>query len=70
METIMSKEELLRKYIDQASHNLFCYSADYAMTRPKPGYEKDFAEAERELEMLEEMLANAQAGREGNDDER
>jgi len=42
----------LRKMINRANHNVFCYSIDYAMTRPKDGFKRQWQEAKNELDML------------------
>lgn len=51
----MGREELLERYIDLESHNLFCYSANYGMTEPKPGCEKEWHECKERLKGLEEI---------------
>jgi hypothetical protein len=53
----ISRESILRKALEMASHNLYCYSDNYLMTRPKPGKEEDFAECAAEVEILEAWLA-------------
>ena len=39
-----------------ARHNLYCFSADYMMNTPKPGYEDQHKEASAEVELLKEWL--------------
>ena len=51
--------EYLRERREMADHNLFCYSATYAMDRPKEGCEKEFAEAVRDGEIVDELMALA-----------
>lgn len=46
------KMELLEKMADMAYHNVFCYSLDRAMTKPKEGFEIQWQEAKDELEMI------------------
>lgn len=42
---------------DMAWHNRFCYSKTYGMDTPKDGYEKEFAEAVRDCEIVDELIA-------------
>ena len=53
----MTRVEILNKYKDMACHNLFCYSANYLMSKPKEGYEKEWNEANEEIRLLEELIA-------------
>lgn len=48
--------EYLKRQRDMATHNLFCYSANYAMTKPKEGYEDEWHKAARDCELVEELL--------------
>lgn len=48
----MTKSDLLEKYIDMATHNIFCYSQNHDMSKPKEGFEKQWQEAKDELDML------------------
>lgn len=52
----MTKRDVLQKAIEMANHNVFCYSANYLMTEPKAGYEKEHKEAVEELQILESIL--------------
>ena len=56
----MTKIGLLKKYHDMACHNLFCYSRNYAMTEPKEGYEAEWKQAGEEVELLKEMIKEAE----------
>jgi hypothetical protein len=56
----MTKRQLFEKYYQMACHNLLCYSQNYLMTIPKPGYEKEWEEAKQECDLLESMLAELQ----------
>jgi len=40
----MTRETILRKAYEMATHNLFCTSDNYAMTRAKEGQETQWAE--------------------------
>lgn len=52
----MTRVEILEKFYNISVHNLFCCSANYAMTKPRKGYEKDFQEANEIVECLSEMI--------------
>ena len=52
----MTKLELLKKYENMASHNLFCYSRNLGMTEPKEGFERQWKQAKEECKLLEEMM--------------
>lgn len=53
----MTREEILQKLYDQAMNNVFAYSANYLMTVPKKGYEREFEEAREIAAVLEELMA-------------
>lgn len=59
----MTKQELLKKYYDEACHNLLCYSTNYLMDKPRKGYEKEWKETKVEVELLEEMMKEKQVWR-------
>lgn len=59
--------EYLKRQRDMATHNLFCYSANYAMTKPKEGYEEEWRKAGRDCEIVEELLRVISPGEEGGD---
>lgn len=48
--------EYLEHCRDMACHNLFCCSATYDMGTPKVGKEKEFAEATRDVEIVDELF--------------
>jgi hypothetical protein len=52
----MTREMLLRNRLDMVSHNLLCCSANYLLSEPKPGMEKEFTEAAAEVEMIKAWL--------------
>lgn len=52
----MEKTNLLKKYLDQASYNLLCYSRNYSMSEPKEGYEQQWQETQEEIVLLEDMI--------------
>ena len=53
----MSRQEVLKKLYDQAMDSVFAYSANYLMTVPKKGYEREFEEAREIAAVLEELMA-------------
>ncbi|ADY54885.1 hypothetical protein Sgly_2985 [Syntrophobotulus glycolicus DSM 8271] len=57
MKTIL---QYLKEQKDMAWHNRLCYSKTYGMDTPKEGYEKEFAEAVRDCEIVEELIALVQ----------
>jgi len=59
--------EYLERQRDMAAHNQFCYSANYAMTKPKEGYEEEWRKAGRDYELVEELLRIISLGKEGGD---
>lgn len=52
----MTTKDLLTEYLDRERNNVFCYSANYLMTTPKRGYEREFREAQERVELLEDLL--------------
>ncbi len=52
----MTRESILKKALDMASHNLYCCSKNLLMTIPKDGQEKEHAEAAAEVELLDAWL--------------
>lgn len=52
----MTRETILRNRLEMATHNLQCYSKNWAMTEPKDGYEAEHKEAAEEVEMLQAWL--------------
>ena len=64
-DTIMTREAILKKALDMASHNLLCYSANLGMTIPKEGKEKEHAEAAAEAELLDAWLKEIEPASDG-----
>lgn len=54
MKTVL---EYLNERLELAQHNRLCYSENYAMSRPRLGFEKEWAEAARDIEIAEELIA-------------
>lgn len=52
----MKRKELLKEYLDRENYNLFCYSSNFMMNEPKPGWEKQFNQTKKKRDLLEEML--------------
>lgn len=48
--------DYLKRQRDMATHSLFCYSANYAMTKPKEGYEEEWRKAGKDCELVEELI--------------
>ena len=46
--------EFLNKIEEMAVHNAMCYSKDF-METPKEGYEKEFAEAHKEMALIAKL---------------
>ncbi len=57
MKTVL---QYLTEQRDMAWHNRLCYSKTNGMDAPKEGYEKEFAEAVRDCEIVEELIALVQ----------
>lgn len=53
----MTNIELLKEYRDAELNNVFCYAANYLMTTPKKGYEKEFYEATERAAMLSALIS-------------
>lgn len=52
----MTMKEVLEWAREKAWEELFENSKNYAMTRPKPGCEKEHRECVKRLELLDEMI--------------
>ncbi len=52
----MSRHELLKDIFNTVSHNLYCYSEDTLMTKPKKEYEESWYKEKERLELIEELL--------------
>lgn len=46
----------LEERLEMATHNLLCYSKNYLMTEPRPGFEREYQEALHEVEALKRNL--------------
>ena len=53
---LMTRKDVLEWAREKACDELFQLSANYAMTRPKPGYERKHRELVELLEILDEMI--------------
>ena len=42
--------------LEMATHNLLCYSKNYLMTEPRPGFEREYQEALHEVECLKRLV--------------
>lgn len=52
----MKRIDLLKEYYDKEMNNVFSYSANWLMTIPKKGYEREFEEACIRADILKEMI--------------
>lgn len=52
----MKRIDLLKEYYDREMNNVFSYSANWLMTIPKKGYEREFEEACIRADILKEMI--------------
>lgn len=57
MKTIL---QYLQEQKEMAWHNRLCYSKTYGMDTPKEGYARNFVEAVRDCEIIEELIALVQ----------
>jgi len=48
--------DYLKRQLDMATHNLFCYSANLLMSKPKEGYEVEWLEAGQDCVLVKELL--------------
>ena len=48
----MTRLDILKREYQMACHNLYCYSANFLMTKPRDGMEKEWAEFNEEVEIL------------------
>lgn len=49
-------QALLCEYRDMEDHNVLAYSANYAMTEPKPGFENEWNQACLKVKLLNEII--------------
>lgn len=52
----MNKQELLQNYYDMEMNNVFAYSANYLMSIPKKGYEREWLEARERADALLNLM--------------
>ena len=52
----VTRESILKKALEMASHNLYCASEDYLCSRPRQGQETRHAEYAAEVELLKAWL--------------
>lgn len=58
-EKSITRLSVLKEMQDMAWHNLFCYSANYAMTKPKEGAEEQWAATKAKADIIDQMIAEA-----------
>lgn len=52
----MNRSELLQEIFFQISHNVYCYSENASMTKPKKEYEESWHKEKEKLEIIEELM--------------
>lgn len=52
----LNRYELLEELYNETSHNLYCYSEDALMTKPKIQYEEQWKKQLEKLELIQEMI--------------
>lgn len=52
----MNRYELLKELYGATTHNLYCYSEDYLMSRAKVGCEEQWHKEKEKLELIEELI--------------
>ena len=52
----MTAKELLEEYYDMEMNNVFSYSGNYLMSRPKKGYEREWEEAREKVEIIKCLM--------------
>ena len=52
----MERIDLIKRYYDMEMNNVFSYSANWLMTIPKKGFEREFEEANMRADILKEMI--------------
>ena len=52
----VTKRTILEEMKDMAWHNVYCYSANYAMSEPKEGMREDWETAIAKAKIIEQML--------------
>ena len=54
----MTKLELLVELYDRQKYNLSCYSSDYLSEKAKNGYETQYNEHKKKVQLLEEIIGD------------
>jgi hypothetical protein len=52
----ITRNDVLKEMNDMAWHNVLCYSANYAMTKPKAGSEAEWERAWAKAEIVDQMV--------------
>ena len=56
----MNKVDLLKEFKDMLNHNLWCYSSNTLMTKPKQQYIKEWEETNEKIKLIEEIIRDEQ----------
>lgn len=54
--TKMTTKDLITEYPEAERNNVFDYSSDYRMDKPRKGYEREFRAAKERVVLLEELI--------------
>lgn len=52
----LNKFDLLKEFMDMLNHNLWCYSSDALMNKPKQQYIKEWELTQEKIGLLEEIM--------------
>lgn len=55
-ENEITRLEFLNEIKDMTNHNIMCYSNNYSLGEPKPGFEKEFIRENKKLILIEQMI--------------
>ena len=58
----MTKLELLVELYEREKYNLSCYSADYLLQNAKKGFEVQYNEHKKKLNLLSEIIGDYEGG--------
>lgn len=64
----ITRLSVLKNMRDMAWNNVFCYSANYGMTKPKEGYEAQWKEAKEKARLIDQMVKEQKEKEEMNNE--
>lgn len=53
----LKRMQLFKEFYEQSVHNLFCYSQDIYMKKPKEKYVDDWEKERQKVNLLKELIA-------------